>query len=108
MGQALSSRSTYPNVSVHGTAKLFSGSKTGWLVQLPQWRYPLVCDTASGKIEYDNFEGHWGEPLQLDRFLQAYAVEKAKLEARKAGHSVSETALTDGSIKLTVQVGGAA
>lgn len=93
---------------VHGTAKLFSGSKTGWLVQLPQWRYPLVCDTASGKIEYDNFEGHWGEPLQLDRFLQAYAVEKAKLEARKAGHSVSETALTDGSIKLTVQVGGAA
>ena len=42
-------------------------------------------------------------------FPQVYsvAVEKAKLEARKKGHSVSEQKLTDGSIKLTIQVGGA-
>lgn len=36
------------------------------------------------------------------------AVEKAKIEARKKGHSVTEQSLADGSIKLTVQVGGAA
>ncbi|MEO8493902.1 MAG: DUF1257 domain-containing protein, partial [Planctomycetota bacterium] len=30
-----------------------------------------------------------------------------KLEARKQGHSVHEQALNDGSIKLTVSVGGA-
>ena len=42
----------------------------------------------------------------LDRFLQAYAVEKAKLEARNRGHSVTEQSLSDGSIKLTVQVTG--
>jgi hypothetical protein len=35
------------------------------------------------------------------------AVEKAKIEARKHGHSVVEHSLPDGSIKLTVQVGGA-
>jgi hypothetical protein len=44
----------------------------------------------------------------LDAFLQAYAVEKAKLEARRQGHVVTEQQLSDGSIKLSIQVGGAA
>jgi hypothetical protein len=59
-------------------------------------------------VRYDNYNGRWGEQAQLDRFLQAYAVEKAKIEARKRGHTVTEQSLTDGSIKLTVSVGGAA
>jgi hypothetical protein len=44
----------------------------------------------------------------LNSFLQAYAVEKSKLEARKKGHTCSETRLEDGSIKVTIRVGGAA
>ncbi len=50
----------------------------------------------------------WGDQAQLDRLLQMYAVEKAKLEANRRGHTVTEQALADGSIKLTIQVGGAA
>jgi hypothetical protein len=42
----------------------------------------------------------------LDAFLQAYAVEKAKLEARKQGHSVSEQQLADGSIRVQIAVAG--
>ncbi len=38
--------------------------------------------------------------------LQAYAVEKARLEARLKGYSVTELALADGSIRLVVAVGG--
>jgi hypothetical protein len=34
-------------------------------------------------------------------------VEKARIEALKRGHSISEQSLADGSIKLTIQVGGA-
>jgi hypothetical protein len=49
----------------------------------------------------------WGDQQQLDRFLQAYAVEKARIEARKKGHSVVEQTLPNGAIKLTIQVGGA-
>jgi len=92
----------------HGTFKLFSSQATGLGVELPEWRYPVVCDTASGQVRFDNYGGRWGKQEQLDRFLQAYAVEKAKVEARKKGHTVTEQPLTDGSIKLTVQVGGAA
>ena len=50
----------------------------------------------------------WGEQAQLDRFLQAYTVERAKLESRRKGHTCTEQQLADGSIKLTINVGGAA
>ena len=91
-----------------GTAELFSGSATGIIVALPGWTYPVVCQTETGTLKYDNFEGRWGEPAQLDRFLQAYAVEKTRLEARKQGYSVLEQPLANGSIKLTIQAGGGA
>ena len=93
---------------IDGLAKLFSAEVTGLAVQLPGWQYPVICEINTGELKYDNFEGRWGDPKELDRFLQAYACEKAKLEARKQGHAVTEQQLADGSIKLTVQVGGAA
>jgi hypothetical protein len=88
--------------------RLFAGEVEGLGVELPGWRYPVVCQTPTGRLQYDNYNGRWGEPAKLDQFLQRYAVEKAALEARKQGHSVTERALQDGSIKLTIQVGGAA
>jgi hypothetical protein len=93
---------------VFGETELFSSSAVGWAVRLPEWRYPVVCDVVTAKIAFDNFEGRWGDPKQLDRFFQGYAVEKARIEARRRGHTVTEQPLADGSIKLTIQVGGAA
>lgn len=93
---------------VHGMTKLFSDTVTGLAVQLPGWRYPVVCDTPTGQVKFDNFKGHWGAQPELDRFLQAYAVEKALIEARKHGHLVTEQPLTDGSIRITIQVAGGA
>jgi hypothetical protein len=93
---------------VPGTTRLFSGEASGLIVQLPDWQYPIVCNTATGQVQYDNFAGRWGNQTQLDRFLQAYAVEKAKIEARRKGYSCTEQSLSDGSVKLTVQVTGGA
>ena len=67
-----------------------------------------LAAAASGQLKYDNFNGRWGDPAQLDRFLQAYAVERARAEARRRGHAVTEAQLPDGSIKLTIQVQGGA
>jgi hypothetical protein len=92
----------------HRTAKLFTAKATGLCVQLPGWQYPVVCNLQTGQVSYDNYGGHWGEQKHLNAFLQGYAVEKAKIEARKKGHSVSETSMQDGSIRVTVKVGGAA
>ena len=89
-------------------ARLFSTTARGLCVQLPGWNYPVVINLQTGQTQYDNYQGHWGEQKHLNSFLQAYAVEKAKIEARKKGHSCSETRLEDGSIRVTVKVGGAA
>ncbi len=92
----------------HKTVRLFNATATGLCVQLPGWNYPVVCETQSGAVKYDNYNGHWGEQKHLNSFLQAYAVEKARIEARRKGHRVSEAKLEDGSIRVTVHVGGAA
>lgn len=92
-------------VPVEGTARLYSGGVTGLIVQLPAWKYPAVIDLTTGSIQFDNFGGHWGEQQKLDQFLQAYAVEKAKAEARGRGLLVNEQTLQDGSIKLQLRGG---
>jgi hypothetical protein len=62
---------------VHGTATLFEGQATGLLVQLPGWLYPVVCDTSTGTVRFDNYNQAWGKQEQLDRLLQSYAVENS-------------------------------
>jgi hypothetical protein len=87
---------------VHGNVRLFSGEATGLSVKLPGWQYPIVIDTRVGSITYDNYEGRWGDQRELERLLQMYAVEKAKLEARNKGYCVNEQARQDGSIVLQI------
>ena len=49
-----------------------------------------------------------GGRQHVGRCLQAYAVEKCRLEARRHGHTVTEGPIVDESVKLTVTVVGAA
>lgn len=91
---------------VEGTHRLFSDEVRGLGVQLPDWRYTAVCELDTGQIRFDNFGGRWGEEVHLHRFVQAYAIERAKAEARRKGYACTEQKLSDGSVKLTVKVGG--
>jgi len=93
---------------IDGEAKVFTVQKKGLLIHLSDWEFPIVCDLRSGQVEYDNYDGHWGDQSRVGEFLQAYAVEKATLEARKRGHSVVEQPLPDGSIRLMIGVAGEA
>ncbi len=88
------------------TVKLFSAVATGLVVELPEWRYPVVCHLDTGALQYDNFQNRWGDEAHLHRFLQIYAVEKTKLEARKCGQTTTEQSLADGSIRVQIAVGG--
>jgi hypothetical protein len=91
-----------------GTFQLYSSQETGCGIKLRDWKYPVVCKLESGKVRYDNFGGRWGNDQRLDEFLQRYAVEKSKLEARKQGYTATEQNLADGSIKITIHTGGSA
>ena len=89
-----------------GTFELYGSTETGLGIELPEWRYVAVANTETGELRFDNYEGRWGEQKYLDQFLQRYAVEAATIAARKQGHSVVESRLDDGSVKLSVQIGG--
>jgi hypothetical protein len=93
---------------VQGTAQLYSGQASGLLVQLPEWLYPVVIDTTTGQAHYDNYGGVWGDENHLHRFLQAYVVERARIEARKKTYLTTEQSLADGSILVDIEVGGSA
>ena len=87
---------------VQGKAEIFSTEVEGVLVELPDWIYPVVCILDTGEVKYDNFGGQWGDKKYLDQFVQTYCIEKATLEARRKGYSVTEQPLADGSVKLTI------
>jgi len=93
---------------VHGKAVVFETEIEGVLVELPDWIYPIVCILDTGELKYDNLNEQWGDQKHLDQFVQTYCIEKATLEARRKGYSVVEQPLADGSVKLTVNMGGVA
>lgn len=91
---------------VAGKHTLFAGqTATGLAVKLPNWQFPAVINLTTGAIDFDNYNGAWGSQKEMDKFLQAYAIEKAKYEAQKGGYSVFEEPLDDGSVKLTLTGG---
>ena len=59
---------------IAGTAQLFGGEVSGLIVRLPDWAYPAVIDTTTGQVYFDNFNGAWGDQVELDRFLQGVAL----------------------------------
>ena len=91
---------------VSGTAQLYAGQASGLVVRLPGWTYPVVFDADSGEARFDNYSGRWGEQRELDKLLQAYAIEKVRIEARRSGQTVTEQPLADGSVKLVVRTSG--
>lgn len=71
----------------------------GEAVEIPDWCYPAVFDMRGG-VRFDTYEGRWGDEAKLGRLLQAYAVNRTRIEAQRTGHSLRETALPGGRIKL--------
>lgn len=91
---------------VEGTHALFERGNpiNGTAVRLPNWNYPVVFNTETGDVAYDNFNGNWGNITEYEKFMQAYAVSRATQEASLQGYGTHEETLPDGSIRLTVNV----
>lgn len=79
-----------------------SASHHGYAVRLTGWTFPVVCDTKSKKVYFDNYEGRWGDIREFNKFKQAYATEAAKAQARKLGYRVTEQKQPNGAIKLVL------
>lgn len=93
------------DAAVSGKHRVYAVDREGYAVRLPNWSFPVVCNLETGAVDFDNYNGSWGKQEELDKFLQAYAVEKAILEAQRMGYSLYETTLADGSIELNITMG---
>jgi gamma-glutamylcyclotransferase (GGCT)/AIG2-like uncharacterized protein YtfP len=74
----------------YGSQKLFSSQEIGIGIMLSNWRYPVVVKD-NGTVAFDTYEGQWGNIARLNELKAYYGLEKAKIEARRAGHSVYES-----------------
>lgn len=87
-----------------GTHTLYNNQKaTGIAVKLPAWNYPVVINTETGEAKYDNYGGHWGKQVELDKLVQRYAVETAREQALLSGMTIEEHTEQNGDITLRMQ-----
>lgn len=75
---------------------------TGITVRLKGWQYPVVIDTKSGQLHYDNYKGRWGNQAELNKLTQLYGVAKATIIARSKGYQIQRSVLSNGTIRLSV------
>jgi hypothetical protein len=71
-------------------SKVFNASVHGRPIKLPGWRFPIVIQ-EDGSIQYDNFNGNWGDQTTLDAFLADYSAECLREAALARGESFTET-----------------
>lgn len=100
--RAAASRLNLPALN-EGTHRLYDGTtRQGFALRLPNWRYDVVFDTKSGEVLFDNFNGHWGQEIEIDRLVQAYVLEKGAAECRMQGFSeITEEVKEDGTVHMT-------
>lgn len=100
--RAAVSRLALPELK-QGTHRLFDGTtREGLALRLPNWRYDVVFDIAKGEVLFDNYNGHWGQEIEIDKLVQAYTLEKTAAECRLQGFSdIQEEVLADGAVQLT-------
>jgi hypothetical protein len=82
---------------------------TGLSLQLPGWAKPVVFDTESGNVEFDNWspydashpqvrkgekqvgdDGRWGDIKHLNQFVDEYLGTEVMLQAEAEGHTVTD------------------
>lgn len=87
----------------YGTHKLYSSTETGFAVQLPGWRYPVIAKDVGG-LAYDNYNGSWGNAADLTKLTGRYAIEAARAAANGQGWMSQDAA--DGGLVVFHPSGG--
>ena len=86
------------------TVQLYSEKVEGnFSVKLPGWKYPVVVNTTTGQILFDNFEGRWGEIDELNKLTQEYSLtcaEEQLEEFRLQGWDIQLQKQENGDIQI--------
>lgn len=74
-----------------GTHKLYSSTARGIGIMLPGWTYPIVI-VNSERLEYDDYNGAWGNVADLDRLHEEYSWALTEIAAQRCGWQTERTA----------------
>jgi len=98
-----------PHVPGPQTVDLYERAVAGdFSVKLPGWNYPVVVNTATGEVHFDNYAGRWGDSKQLDKLLQEYAVavvEEQTYQLTLQGWTVERQTLANGDVQIVLSQG---
>lgn len=75
----------------------------GWGFRLPGWQYPLVL-TKEGELKYDDYNGRWGNPKDLEGLKGRYIMNQHKQTAADYGWVCEEQ--TNGTLLMHDPAGG--
>lgn len=89
-----------------GTHQMYGGQKATGIAFKPKgWKYPVVMNSETGELKYDNYGGSWGKPEKLRDLKQAYAETGIKkVVRRRMDRIVSRERLKDGKLKVRIKV----
>lgn len=76
--------------------------------KLPGWYYPVVVDSQTGEISFDNYKGSWGDEKELHKLIQEYSLEVAEEEASEfvlQGYTIEREKQENGDIQLVISQG---
>ena len=89
------------------TVQLYSNKVAGDMsVKLPGWFYPVVVNSRTGEVSFDNFDGAWGDMNEFNKLSQEYSLQTAEAEAEEftlQGWTVERQKQDNGDILLVIQ-----
>lgn len=74
----------------NGTHSLYSSTARGIGIILPGWQYPIVV-TPSQTLEYDDYNGQWGNIADLERLHEEYSWALTEIAAQRLGWQTERT-----------------
>ncbi len=80
--------------------KLYSTTvKAGASFKLKGWSYPVAV-LPDGTVQFDNYNGRWGDPKQLHKVLRRYSERMTYRQAQRMGMAVRREERQDGTVVL--------
>ena len=76
------------------------------LVKLPGWSYPVLINTKTAEVHFDNFNGIWGEAARLDDLIQEYSLLTAEDELQQfvlEGWTITRQKQPNGDVQLIIE-----
>lgn len=88
---------------------LYERAVTGdFSCKLPGWHYPIVVNSQTGEISFDNYKGSWGDEKELHKLIQEYSLSVAEEECSEfvlQGFTIERQKQENGDIQLVIQQG---